>query len=72
MEVFSGTMRGREKEVVRVVERGAQIRPLVWRIMKAMFSVVACSAAMARSPSFSRSVESRIMMNLPCSRGVGC
>lgn len=38
---------------------------LEWRTMKAIFSVVTASAAMMRSPSFSRSVESRTMMNSP-------
>lgn len=38
---------------------------LVCLIMNAIFSVVTSSAAMTRSPSFSRSVESRTMMNSP-------
>ena len=40
---------------------------LVCRIIKAIFSVVTASAAMIRSPSFSRSCESRTMINWPCS-----
>jgi hypothetical protein len=36
---------------------------LVCRIIKAIFSVVIASAATMRSPSFSRSWESRTMMN---------
>jgi len=38
---------------------------LVQRTIKAIFSTVTSSAAMMRSPSFSRSVESRTTMNSP-------
>ena len=38
---------------------------LVHRIIKAIFSVVTSSAAMMRSPSFSREGESRTMINSP-------
>ena len=48
--------------------RGVQIRPLVYLIKKAIFSVVTSSAAMMRSPSFSRSVESSTTMKLPFSK----
>lgn len=47
---------------------GAQIRPEVWRIMKAIFSAVMSCAAMMRSPSFSREGSSRTMMNSPLPR----
>ena len=82
------TIWGRERDFVKVEDRGVQIRPLrrksvsvdvcsrgssgrvylVYRIMKAIFSVVMASAAMMRSPSFSRSAESRTTMKLPFSR----
>ena len=45
--------------------RGAQMRPLVWRTMKAILSSVTSSAAMMRSPSFSREGESRTIMKWP-------
>lgn len=38
---------------------------LVCRIIKAIFSVVIAEAAIIRSPSFSREVESRTIMNSP-------
>ena len=38
---------------------------LVCRIIKAIFSVVVAEAAIIRSPSFSREVESRTIMNSP-------
>lgn len=44
---------------------GVQIRPLVCRIMKAILSVVISDAAMIKSPSFSREVLSRTMINSP-------
>lgn len=44
---------------------GGRARYLVHLTMNAIFSVVRSSAAMIRSPSFSRSVESRTMMNSP-------
>src|ERR1700730_15914445 len=37
---------------------GAQTMPQVWRMMKAIFSAVVCTAPMIRSPSFSRSSSS--------------
>lgn len=46
---------------------GAQIKPEVWWIMKAIFGGVMDSAAMIRSPSFSRERESRTIMNSPFS-----
>ena len=51
--------------MVRWEGRGVHIKPLVYLIMKAIFSVVTSSAAMIRSPSFSRSVESSTTMKLP-------
>lgn len=46
-------------------ERGTQIRPLVCRIMKAIWALVILSAAIIRSPSFSRVAESRMITNWP-------
>ena len=45
--------------------KGLGLVYLVCRIMKAIFSVVTSSAAIIRSPSFSRSAESRTTMNSP-------
>ena len=42
-----------------------QITPLVWRIMNAIASGVIVSAAMMRSPSFSRSASSTTMTSSP-------
>lgn len=41
------------------------MRPLEWRIMKAIFSVVTSWAAIMRSPSFSREGESSTIIKLP-------
>ena len=46
---------------------GTQIRPEVYRTMKAIFSVVISEAAIMRSPSFSRDRSSRTTMNSPFS-----
>ena len=46
-------------------EERVQSSYLVCLIMKAIFSVVTSSAAIIRSPSFSRSVESSTTMNSP-------
>src|SRR3954452_10863315 len=51
-------MSGRRSSSSRGPSTGMQITPLVWRIMKAIFSGVIASAAMIRSPSFSRSASS--------------
>lgn len=59
------TICGRDNESQREGGMGAQIRPEVYRIMKAIFSVVMSWAAMMRSPSFSREGSSRTMMKLP-------
>lgn len=53
--------------MVREEDTGVHIRPLVCRIMNAIFSVVMSEAAIIRSPSFSRDMLSRTMMNSPCS-----
>jgi hypothetical protein len=53
--------------VVRDGGMGAQIRPDVYRIMKANFSGVISEAAIMRSPSFSRERSSRTTMNSPFS-----
>lgn len=44
-----------------------QIRPELWRTMNAIFEGVMSSAAMIRSPSFSRERSSRTTMNSPFS-----
>src|SRR6185503_9648300 len=44
---------------------GMQITPLVWRIMNAIDSAVTFSAAMMRSPSFSRSASSTTTTSSP-------
>lgn len=54
---------GRRREGKK--EGGGGYGYLVCLIMKAIFSVVTSCAAMIRSPSFSRSVESRTTMNSP-------
>ncbi len=51
-------MSGSRSSSRRVPSTGMQITPLVWRIMNAIFSGVIFSAAMMRSPSFSRSASS--------------
>src|SRR5437867_992465 len=45
---------------------GTQIRPRPYLAMKLIASGVTCSAASARSPSFSRSSSSTMMTNFPC------
>src|ERR671910_2051963 len=58
LSVLSDTISGRSSSRARSDVMGAQIRPEVWCKKKAIFSGVACSAAMMRSPSFSRSSSS--------------
>src|SRR5215207_3647592 len=58
LSVLSDTISGRSSSRARSAVMGAQIRPEVWCRKKAIFSGVACSAAMMRSPSFSRSSSS--------------
>jgi len=60
-----GSICGRSSEDVRCGGSGAQIRPEVWWIMKAIFGGVMAEAAIMRSPSFSREGESRTMMKSP-------
>ena len=56
--VLSATISGMRSSSSRCPSTGMQITPLVWRIMKAIVSGVIFSAAMMRSPSFSRSASS--------------
>ncbi len=56
--VLSRTMSGMSSSSRRSPVSGAQMTPEVWRTKKAIFSGVADSAAMMRSPSFSRSSSS--------------
>src|SRR6478672_8151087 len=58
LSVLSATMSGRRSSSRRGPSTGMQITPLVWRIMNAIASGVIASAAMMRSPSFSRSASS--------------
>lgn len=67
ISVLLETICGSDRLAARADETGQQTRPLVWRIMKAILSVVTSSAAMIRSPSFSREIESRTTMNWPSS-----
>lgn len=64
---FEVTICGRSNCVVKDGGMGAQIRPDVYRIMKAIFSGVISEAAIMRSPSFSRERSSRTTMNSPFS-----
>src|SRR5262245_2635936 len=63
--VLSATMSGRRSSSRRGPSTGMQITPLVWRIMNAIASGVIFSAAMMRSPSFSRSASSTTMTSSP-------
>src|SRR5882724_6609369 len=63
--VLSATMRGMRSSSRRAPTTGRQITPLVWRTMKAIPSGVILSAAMMRSPSFSRSASSTTTTNSP-------
>jgi hypothetical protein len=56
--VFSATIIGSCSSSSRVPSSGMQITPLVWRTMNASVSAVVFSAAMIRSPSFSRLASS--------------
>ena len=56
--VVVATISGMSSSSRRSPVSGAQITPEVWRTKKAIFSGVAASAAMIRSPSFSRSSSS--------------
>src|SRR5918911_1031392 len=63
--VLRSTICGRSSWSSRSPVIGWQTIPLVWRIMNAIFSGVAFSAAMIRSPSFSRSASSATMTSSP-------
>ena len=56
--VLAVTMSGRSSCSTRSGVSGTQMRPDVWARKKAIFSGVTASAAMIRSPSFSRSSSS--------------
>ena len=56
--VFSATIIGSCSSSRRVPSSGMQTTPLVWRTMKPIVSGVVFSAAMIRSPSFSRLASS--------------
>src|SRR5215213_10383708 len=58
-------MSGRSSSSRRCPSTGMQITPLVWRIMNAIASGVMASAAMMRSPSFSRSASSTTITSSP-------
>mmetsp|Transcript_17357 Transcript_17357/g.46857 ORF Transcript_17357/g.46857 Transcript_17357/m.46857 type:complete len:241 (+) Transcript_17357:454-1176(+) len=62
---FLLTMGGSWSSSMRFPGMDAQITPEVWRTMKAMVASVACSAAIIRSPSFSRSSSSVTRMSSP-------
>src|SRR5438105_11136413 len=63
--VLSATISGMRSSSRRAPTTGRQITPLVWRTMKAIPSEVIFSAAMMRSPSFSRSASSTTTTNSP-------
>ncbi len=65
LSVLSATMSGRRSSSSRAPSTGMQITPLVWRIMNAIASGVIDSAAMMRSPSFSRSASSTTITSSP-------
>src|SRR4051794_11244773 len=65
LSVLSATMSGRRSSSSRLPSTGRQITPLVWRIMNAIASGVMASAAMMRSPSFSRSASSTTITSSP-------
>ena len=64
-EVLSITWCGRSSSSHRLMVMGAQSTPLACFSMKFTFSAVIFSAAMIRSPSFSRSSSSTTMRNFP-------
>ncbi len=65
LSVLSATISGSRSSSSRWPSTGMQITPLVWRIMNAIASGVMDSAAMMRSPSFSRSASSTTMTISP-------
>ena len=66
LSVFAATIRGIWSSSRRSPTTGMQITPLVCRTMKAIASGVTRSAAMIRSPSFSRSASSTTITIRPC------
>src|SRR6185437_8856010 len=62
------TICGSSRRASRSSSMGTQMMPLPWRIMKATASGVASSAAMMRSPSFSRSSSSMTRTMRPALR----
>ena len=65
MDSFLETMRGISRRSSRSGVMDMQIRPRPWVAMKLMLSGVTRSAAMVKSPSFSRSSSSTTMIILP-------
>ena len=63
--VLWATISGSRSSSSRSPSIGMQITPLVWRIMNAIVSGVTISAAMMRSPSFSRSASSTTTTSSP-------
>src|SRR6516225_1924737 len=63
--LLTGTICGSSSRASPASSIGTQMMPLVCRIMKATASAVACSAAMMRSPSFSRSSSSTTITMRP-------
>jgi hypothetical protein len=63
--VLSWTINGMSSSSRRSPVSGVQMTPEVWRTKNVMFSGVAASAAMIRSPSFSRSSSSTTTMISP-------
>ena len=63
--VLSATISGSCSSSRRSPSIGMQITPLVWRTMKPIVSGVIFSAAMMRSPSFSRSSSSTTITSSP-------
>src|SRR5260370_19292857 len=63
--VLLATMSGSWSWSRRCPSSGMQMTPLVWRIMNAIVSGVTFSAAMTRSPSFSRSASSTATTSSP-------
>ena len=63
--LLTGTICGRSSRASCCSSIGTQMMPLVWRIMNATASGVAYSAAMMRSPSFSRSSSSTMTTMRP-------
>ena len=67
-EVLSWTISGRSSSSLRFSVSETQISPRASLAMKLIASGVTFSAAIIRSPSFSRSSSSTMMIILPCFR----